>query len=212
MKILSIHDSSPCRLVQSEKYLGSKDATPTGTTLTQKREEGEMTTYNNGVWLEGFYSSSRQVDYYGVLEEVWELSYTGLDENIVLFKCSWFDSHEGIKVHPKNDIMELKSNKRGSHDDPFILASQAKQVLYLNYAGKKKSDWIVATKTYARNRIDWTHVDNSNDDNDVEFFQEEVQAAPIVVHPTNELDDDEILVVPGLYDRVEIEDANDDDN
>ena len=173
-----------------------------------------MTTYNSGVWLEGFYSSSHQVDYYGILEEVWELSYNRVRENVVLFKCSWFDSHRGIKVHPKNGMVELKSNRRGSQDDPFILASQAKQVLYLNYActDKKYLDWIVATKTYARNRIDWTHTEEETEGEDIGFFQEEVQADPIVVQPTDELDDHEILVVWGLYDHVLFQNDPENDN
>ena len=72
-------------------------------------------------------------------------------------------------------------------------------------------NWIVATKTYARNRIDWTHTEETEDD-EVGFFQEEVQAAPIVVESTDELDDDGILVVPGLYDHVLFEDDPEGDN
>ncbi|GAA0155651.1 hypothetical protein LIER_38125 [Lithospermum erythrorhizon] len=104
-------------------------------------------------------------------------------------------------VHPKNGMVQLKFKKNGPQDDPFILASQAQEVFYLDFVSddKKHLQWVVPTKTFARTRIDWTNSQDDDDNND-DFFQEDEQPVPIPIQPTLELDDDHILVVPDLYD------------
>ncbi|GAA0142888.1 hypothetical protein LIER_03689 [Lithospermum erythrorhizon] len=110
-------------------------------------------------------------------------------------------------VHPKTGIVQIKSKGKVIQDDIFILASQAQQMFYIEYVSddKKHLEWVVASKTFARNRLDSTNIQEDGDV-DVEFLQEEEQPVPIPVQPTMELDDDNILVTMGLYD-----DDDDDD-
>ncbi|GAA0184189.1 hypothetical protein LIER_31477 [Lithospermum erythrorhizon] len=105
-----------------------------------------------------------------------------------------------MQVHPKNGIVQIKKKSTSSQDDPFILASQAQQVFYLDFMSddKKLLEWVVATKAFARSRIDWTNI-QEDDDNNVDFFQEEEQLVPLPIEPTRELDNDTILLVPDLY-------------
>ncbi|GAA0153894.1 hypothetical protein LIER_37762 [Lithospermum erythrorhizon] len=107
-----------------------------------------------------------------------------------------------MQVHPKSGMAQLKfKKKKGSEDDPFILASQAQQVFYLDFLldVKKDLEWVVATKTFARIRNDWTNIQDDDDNND-DFFQEDEQLVSIPIQPTLELDNNNILVVLELYD------------
>ena len=66
--------------------------------------------------------------YFGVIEEIWELDY--MQFRLPVFKCKWIESNGGIKV----DDMGFKLvdfSRIGHKREPFILASQAKQVFYV---------------------------------------------------------------------------------
>ncbi|KAL4554293.1 hypothetical protein LXL04_039589 [Taraxacum kok-saghyz] len=66
--------------------------------------------------------------YYGVLQEIWVLYYNF--KRIPIFKCDWVDSRNGVKKDKLGyTLVELK--RLGHKDDPFILASQSKQVFYV---------------------------------------------------------------------------------
>lgn len=69
-----------------------------------------------------------EMDFYGVIEEIWELDYTGF--RIPMFKCSWVENNSGIRVDDSGSVL-VNLNKIGFKDDSFILASQAKQVFYV---------------------------------------------------------------------------------
>ncbi|GAA0171797.1 hypothetical protein LIER_41223 [Lithospermum erythrorhizon] len=79
--------------------------------------------------------------------------------------------------------------KKGPQDDPFILASQVEQLFYLDFVSddKKHLEWV-----------------------------EDEQSMLIPIQPTLELDDDNILVVPDLYDdenqNVSDGESDDDEN
>lgn len=76
--------------------------------------------------------------------------------------------------------MEIKHTSRLSVFEPFVMASQVKQVYYVPYACKNKSDladWWVAYQVSPRGSV---HSNDSNDDSnspdganeEVEFYQE----------------------------------------
>ncbi|GMP53934.1 hypothetical protein CsSME_00019247 [Camellia sinensis var. sinensis] len=68
------------------------------------------------------------MSYYGVITEIWQLDYNMF--KILVFKCDWVDNTKGIRVDELGfTLVEL--GRIGHKDNPFILASQAKQVFYV---------------------------------------------------------------------------------
>ncbi|KAL4032984.1 hypothetical protein IC575_006067 [Cucumis melo] len=66
--------------------------------------------------------------FYGVIREIWEIDYHQL--SFILFKCDWVDNRSGVKVDELGfTIVDLK--RIGHKSDSFILATQAKQVFYV---------------------------------------------------------------------------------
>ncbi|KAH7844298.1 hypothetical protein Vadar_026592 [Vaccinium darrowii] len=68
-----------------------------------------------------------EMNFYGVITEIWQLDYHLL--KIPVFKCDWVDN-KGVKVDELGfTLVEL--GRIGHKSDSFILASQAKQVFYV---------------------------------------------------------------------------------
>ncbi|KAA0042106.1 hypothetical protein E5676_scaffold306G003720 [Cucumis melo var. makuwa] len=66
--------------------------------------------------------------FYGVIQEIWKIDYHQL--SFILFKCDWVDNRSEVKVDELGfTIMDLK--RIGHKSDSFILATQAKQVFYV---------------------------------------------------------------------------------
>lgn len=119
-------------------------------------------TQNNGVFVStetSSYSSVKDrnpvrgsLGYYGVLHEVVELFYRG-GNRVILFKCDWRDvtSRGGIKqdVH---GFTTVNFSKKLPTNEPFILASQAQQVFYVDEI--KHKDWKVVLKNQPRDLYD----------------------------------------------------------
>ena len=151
--------------------------------------------YNSGVCLRGnAYGETTQNNYYGVLEEIWELTYK--EHKVVLFKCRWFDNRS-MQVHPKTGLVQIKHKSRAYKDDPFILASMAHQVCYLPYVSTSKDhkDWWVVVTTIARSRIEASNTDENIDvDEDLidpdDIIQEQRQPAPVPVSSSYEIDEE----------------------
>ena len=66
--------------------------------------------------------------FYGIITEIWELDYIMF--RIPVFKCNWVDNKSGIKVDEFGFTL-VDFTKMTRKSDPFILASQAKQVFYV---------------------------------------------------------------------------------
>lgn len=177
--------------------------------------------YNSGVCLRGnAYGDANQNDYYGVLEEIWELSYK--HHKVVLFKCYWFDTRS-MQVHPKIGMVQIKHKSRAYKEDPFILAQMAEQVCYIPYVSKSKDhkDWWVVVRIKARSRIDGSHTENIVVDDDTidpdDIIQEDHQPVPVSVSPTDEIDHcfDDVDSCAELledYEEDEDEDENEDED
>ncbi|XP_025661613.1 uncharacterized protein [Arachis hypogaea] len=132
---------------------------------------------NTGVYVKGD-AGNGESDWFGLLEDILELEYTGDDSNrVVLFKCQWYDpSHpNGTRIHNDYKITKVNHSKRYRHYDPFIVAQKAKQVYFLPYPGNYKSMWHIVVNTKPRGRIETNHVhvDEDEDENNVAYQVDE---------------------------------------
>ena len=95
-------------------------------------------TQNSGVVYEAFSvcrSSARDtnhmadiVTYYGVITEIILLDYHMFQ--IPIFRCNWANKGNGVKEEDGFTLVNLHLNQSAFLKDPYILASQAKQVFY----------------------------------------------------------------------------------
>ncbi|KAG8367592.1 hypothetical protein BUALT_Bualt16G0088400 [Buddleja alternifolia] len=113
-----------------------------------KQREMNKKTQNSGVVVKveeelGFR------DYYGVLTDITQLDYLG-NHHVVLFKCDWF---EGKSVQKdKYNYTSINTSKPWKTNEPYVLASQAQQVFYVNDI-KLGNDWKIVIE--AQGRSSW---------------------------------------------------------
>ena len=129
-------------------------------------------TTNSGVFIPG--TDGRE--YYGRVEEIYELSFHGYKHKPVIFKCHWFDPVV-IRRSMNLGLVEIRQDSVYPGDDVYIVAQQAVRVYYLSYACQTKEDmkgWDIVHKVSPHGKLP---VPNDQDynvmANDVEFFQEE---------------------------------------
>ena len=110
------------------------------------------TTQNSGVSvvIEG------DTSYYGVLTDIIELNYFD-NFRYILFKCDRANvSGKGYKIDefgfPLVNFSHLIHVEKKLSDEPFIIASQASQVFYVE--DERHKDWVVVVKTKARDIYD----------------------------------------------------------
>ena len=98
--------------------------------------------------------------FYGIITEIWDLDYTMF--RIPVFKCDWVDNKNGIKVDDLGFTL-VDFSKIAHKSDPFILASQAKQVFYVQ--DQLDPRWSVVLSTPKKDFLDMEggedFVDNS---------------------------------------------------
>ncbi|XP_077246449.1 uncharacterized protein LOC143886385 [Tasmannia lanceolata] len=129
-----------------------------------KSRERLRKTQNSGVVVTAStrsFSSSKErnpmagdVSYYGFLTDIIELNYYGRLKAL-LFKCDWFDvltPDRGIKIDEFGYTV-VNMARQIYKDEPFVFASQAEQVFYVqDHPGNK--DWHVVVKTKPRDLYD----------------------------------------------------------
>ena len=66
-------------------------------TETHQKGQANPKTINTGVFTRGASSGADAFDYYGRLENVYELTFnrTNVQLNLIVFKCHWFDPRGG---------------------------------------------------------------------------------------------------------------------
>ena len=71
--------------------------------------------------------------FYGQLKDILEFTYLN-DFSMILFKFKWFniDPTKKKKIKIDNNITSINLSSEWFKDDQFILASQAKQVFYID--------------------------------------------------------------------------------
>ena len=68
--------------------------------------------------------------FYGVIREIWELDY--ITFQLFIFLCDWVESNNDVREDELGFPL-VNLNQISHKSDPFILATQAKQlVLYIN--------------------------------------------------------------------------------
>lgn len=99
-------------------------------------EEGcnHLTTMNSGVCVRAT-SDSGDMNFYGMLQEVIEMSFAdfGPVQKITLFKCIWYDNNKAVTQHPTYSLVDIDPQYKMNTDEVFILATQASQVYYAPY-------------------------------------------------------------------------------
>ncbi|CAJ2651409.1 unnamed protein product [Trifolium pratense] len=103
-----------------------------------KLKDDHSTMQNSGVMVVAesmHFSSSKDKNpvmastpYYGVIEEIWEVDYVLF--KVPLFKCKWININSGVRIDELGFTLVDLSNSAYT-DEPFIMASQAKQVFYV---------------------------------------------------------------------------------
>jgi hypothetical protein len=94
-----------------------------------------------------------QVLYYGVLHDVIVLDYNTF--HVPIFKCDWVNIVNGIKYEDGFTLVNLHEGHRQFENDPFILATQAKQVFYSRE--NETSSWYVVLQAPQRD-FDASHM------------------------------------------------------
>jgi hypothetical protein len=131
------------------------------------------TTQNSGVVVRGEHNKSI-IEFYGELRNIFELRYPGTNR-VFLFECDWWDigSTRGMKMD--NGFTIVNTSRKWYESDPFILATQAAQVFYLNDP-KLGDSWKVVQKLTNRNIYDVPAIVERDDDQgmNVDVYQERV--------------------------------------
>ena len=79
--------------------------------------------------------------FYGMIEDNWLLDYSSF--KIPMFKCQWVKSDGGVRVDNFGfTLVDLE--RKGHKDEPFILATQAKQVFYVEDPENPKWSCVIA--------------------------------------------------------------------
>lgn len=129
-------------------------------------------TQNSGVLVRGD-DSDYNKEYYGVLEDIYELRYVG-NRKVHLFKCHWWDVAllgRGYKID-KYGFTSVNTHCALNTNEPFVLASQSEQVFYLKDMVDK--DWLVVVKTNPRDLFNMPEVEETVM-NEEAYQQEEVE-------------------------------------
>ena len=135
-------------------------------------DEANKKTQNSGVSV----ATDGGSTYYGILTDIIELNYS---DNIkhVLFKCKWVhDEHRrGYKTDefgfPMVNFTHCIHGRDKMIDEPYVLASQATQVFYVE--DKRQKDWYVVVKTKTKDVFD-ASLGPQHEEDDVYSFSENV--------------------------------------
>jgi len=160
-----------------------------GFTFYTKERDNKHPVQNSGVTLlaEALHVSSAKdknpkkafMNYYGYIEDIWELDYCGL--RIALFKCKWADNNH-VKVD-KDGVTIVDFRRTSYENDSFILASQATQVFYVSEPVNPDLSLVVHMK--ARN-ID------EDEDEDMSNIPPFTYGLPLVDEEIENFDDDDV--------------------
>ncbi|KAM1233639.1 hypothetical protein ACFX2J_003322 [Malus domestica] len=94
---------------------------------------------------------STDIEFYGKLTSVVQLLYKDRCQ-VILFKCRWFDTNPNKQGSVKRDhgLLLVNTTKTWYDDDPYILATMEKQIVYLDDP-KTGRVWKVVEKMDHRN-------------------------------------------------------------
>ena len=123
-----------------------------GVKFLNKGRDDKRATQNSGICVRSSHRG-HEMDFYGVLLNVYELRYNK-GCRAILFECKWFDIDQRRKrIKRENNIVSINTGFEWYKTEPFILATQARQVYYLDDL-KNRSTWKVAYKVNHRHLWD----------------------------------------------------------
>ena len=117
------------------------------TISTEKR----LTTRNSGVCVKGD-GSSDNMAWYGVITKIITLDFPGMEKEVVLFQCDWYDipaaSTSKNRGFNKDEygVIEIDRSRFRYSSEPYILATQAELVFYADIPSKSGWCSVVAIK------------------------------------------------------------------
>ncbi|GKE66937.1 Myb domain protein 62, partial [Tanacetum coccineum] len=119
-----------------------------------KIREIDRKTQDSGIVVKGEYGEDIN-DYYGILQEVLEVEYLGENKRVLVFKCDWFKvgDKKGLQVDRESAAISINMSRKWFKDQPYILASQAKQVFYVSDL-KLGKHWYVVESSPPRKLFD----------------------------------------------------------
>lgn len=171
-------------------------------------------TMNYGVSVKGVDG----VEYYGILEEVIELTYlgNGCSYKTILFKCDWFDSINGLNVHEHYKLVDVNHTRKYPKYDPFVLAYQVTQVCFNPYPSMKndRNHWWavfnIKPRATVEAQLDETPFQEDYNDNpstlaDLDINEEAAMNDELV----DDIEQEEAEVERDEEGEVDEEDAND---
>ncbi|CAN6542656.1 unnamed protein product [Malus baccata var. baccata] len=128
--------------------------------------DDKLCTQNSGVHVPGA-GDSEDIDFYGKLTSVIQLLYKDRCQ-VILFKCLWFDTNPHSRTSVKQDhgLLSVNTTKCWYNEDPYILATMAKQIFYLDDP-KAGSGWKVVQKIDRRGLYDIPELDHDDNDDNV---------------------------------------------
>ncbi|CAH9130990.1 unnamed protein product [Cuscuta epithymum] len=170
---------------------------------------GTKRTSNWGVCVLGQTSEADHYDFYGMVDEIWELFYK--KNKVTIFKGTWFDPTSGVRIHEPSGVVDVRHTSRLHPEDPFILASQAQQVYYVSYPTEGLRDWLAVIKNKPRHLIE-VDTGTSNDQTslfDVEADQDDFVVEDAQIQDDPEFDGTDLLVNFGTAPQIVIEGDDD---
>ncbi|GJW19393.1 acidic leucine-rich nuclear phosphoprotein 32 family member A, partial [Tanacetum coccineum] len=100
------------------------------------------------------------------LEEILELTYIG-NRKVVLFRCKWFDTSNSSARSKRcvinQGIMHILTDRDSYRDQQYILATQARQVFYLEDPARRLAHWKVVEYVHHRKIWHRTVVESDQD-------------------------------------------------
>ncbi|XP_070664511.1 uncharacterized protein [Malus domestica] len=126
--------------------------------------DDKLSTQNSGVHVPGA-GNSKDINFYGRLTSVVQLLYKDRCQ-VILFKCLWFDTNPHNRTSVKRDhgLLSVNSTRHWYDEDPYILATMAKQIFYLDDP-KAVNGWKVVQKIERRGLYDIPELDHDDNDN-----------------------------------------------
>jgi hypothetical protein len=181
-----------------------------------EREKSGLATVNSGVCVSCVDDDNNETEYYGVIKDIIKIKWEGsLPLEMVLFDCDWFDpTPSGTKRTENLGLVEVKHAARLSVFEPFVMASQVKQVYYLPYACTKRPDlaeWWVVYQVSPRGYIppygisDDSTTSGPSQVQELSFFQEEGLDGTFVIDLNIELDNATPTVLDEITDPKDLE-------
>ena len=126
-----------------------------------------MTTSNSGVCVKGEDDGDASLfDFHGKLKRVVRIEYVGVPQKqTFLFDVDWYDPNpKGTRKIEQYEMVDVNQKKRyRTKYEPFILATQARQVVFLEYPSRKrdKAEWLATIPIHARSKVEYIEKDDS---------------------------------------------------